>query len=65
MLPAPLCRQWGRQGCQAEACPWVRGVSSVRRGRQASAAAMTHPSGFALVLHRFFGVGHSPLHVVH
>lgn len=37
-------------GCSAPALP---------------ARAATHPSGFALVLHCFFGVGHSSLHIVH
>lgn len=44
----------------ARPCAWDGGVSRAGRGR-----AVTHPSGFALVLHGFFGVGHSPLHVVH
>lgn len=64
LLPAPLCKQQGRQGCQAGT--WsMDSVRSACRGRYDPASAMTHPSGFALVLHCFFGVRHSPLHVVH
>lgn len=52
-------------GCQPGPAPGME-VSAVQAGADgAPARAVTHPSGFALVLHRFFGVGHSPLHIVH